>query len=182
MLGGVWAIVRWRDRLSRGRWHEASALALVLVLPFSSIGWALAAMGFASPTHEHERARTACLASSAFVPLAHLPPGLIAGPIDAGSHILALTPHSVLAAPYHRDNHGNRAALDAFLAPPGEAQSILRANNVQYVVNCSGFGELDALAKRAPNSLAMHIVTNTPPAWLKLLPLGGAYQVFVIRR
>ncbi len=182
LLGGAWAIVRWRDRLSLGRWHESSALALVLVLPFSSIGWALAAMGFASPTHEHERARTACLASSAFVPLAHLPPGLIAGPIDAGSHILALTPHSVLAAPYHRDNHGNRAALDAFLALPSEAQSILRANNVQYVVNCSGFGELDALAKRAPNSLAMHVVTNTPPAWLKLLPLGGAYQVFVIRR
>ena len=182
LLGGAWAIIRWRDRLSLGRWHESSALALVLVLPFSSIGWALAAMGFASPTHEHERARTACLASSAFVPLAHLPPGLIAGPIDAGSHILALTPHSVLAAPYHRDNHGNRAALDAFLALPSEAQSILRANNVQYVVNCSGFGELDALAKRAPNSLAMHVVTNTPPAWLKLLPLGGAYQVFVIRR
>jgi hypothetical protein len=181
LLGGVWAIVRWRDHLLRGRWHEASALALVLVLPFSSIGWALAAMGFANPTHEHERARTACLASSAFVPLAHLPPGLIAGPIDAGSHILAMTPHSVLAAPYHRDNHGNRAALDAFLVPPDEAQSILRANNVRYVVNCSGFGELDALAKRAPDSLAMHIVTNTPPAWLKLLPLGGTYQVFVIR-
>jgi hypothetical protein len=181
LLGGAWAIVRWRDRLSRGRWHEASALALVLVLPFSSIGWALAAMGFANPTHEHERARAACLASSAFVPLAHLPPGMVAGPIDAGSHILALTPHSVLAAPYHRDNHGNRAALDAFLAPPNEAQSILRANNVRYVVNCSGFGELEAWAKRAPNSLAMHIVTNTPPAWLKLLPLNGVYQVFVIR-
>jgi hypothetical protein len=52
---------------------------------------------------------------------------------------------------------------------------------VHYVVNCSGFGELEAWAKRAPNSLAMHIVTNTPPAWLKLLPLNGVYQVFVIR-
>jgi hypothetical protein len=179
LLGGAWAIVRSRDRLLQGRWHEASALALILALPFSSVGWALAAMGFPTPAHEH--ARTVCLASSAFVPLSHLPPGLIAGPIDAGSHILALTPHSVLAAPYHRDNHGNRAALDAFLAPSSEAQGILRANNVRYVVNCSGFGELEAWAKRAPDSLAMHIVTNTPPAWLKLLPLGGAYQVFVIR-
>ncbi|MEJ0050753.1 MAG: hypothetical protein WDN02_06035 [Methylovirgula sp.] len=181
LLGGAWAIARWRDRLSRGRWHEASALALILVLPFSSIGWALAAMGFPSPAQKQEHARAACLASSAFVPLAQLPPGLIAGPIDAGSHILALTPHSVLAAPYHRDNHGNRVALDAFLAAPAQAQSILRADNVRYVVNCSGFGEMKALAKRAPNSLAMHIVANTPPAWLAPFPSSGAYQVFVIR-
>jgi hypothetical protein len=181
LLGGIWAIVRWRDHLSRGRWHEASALALVLALPFSSVGWALAAMGFPSAAQKHEHARAACLASSAFTPLSQLPPGLIAGPIDAGSHILALTPHSVLAAPYHRDNHGNRAALDAFLAAPAKAQSILRANNVRYVVNCSGFGELEAWAKRAPDSLAMHIVTNTPPTWLTPLPQSGVYQVFVIR-
>ena len=103
-------IVQAKDYLKTTRWREAASLAFLLVLPFSSIGWALAtpASGGKAPDR-----RDACLATSAFADLARLPPGLVAGPIDAGSHILALTPHAVLAAPYHRDNHGNRIVLDA---------------------------------------------------------------------
>jgi hypothetical protein len=92
-----------------------------------------------------------------------------------------LTPHSVLAAPYHRNNHGNRTALDAFLAEPDVAQQILRANNVTYVAICPGLTETDALASRAPQSLAAALIHGEPPHWLKALPRNGAYQVFVIQ-
>ncbi|MEW6437466.1 MAG: hypothetical protein AB1508_09920 [Pseudomonadota bacterium] len=179
LLGGAWTIAKLNEHFARTRWREVAAFALLLVLPFSPIGWALVATTV--PDAPHEKARNACLATSAFAPLAQLPPGLIAAPIDLGSHILALTPHSVLAAPYHRDNHGNRVALDAFLAPPDAAQNILRADNVTYVVNCPGMGELNALAKRAPESLAARLVAGTPPAWLTLLPPRGLFQVFVIK-
>jgi len=179
LLGGAWIIAKLYARFAGTRWREASAFTLLLVLPFSPIGWALVATTVSDAPHE--KARNACLATSAFAPLVQLPPGLIAAPIDLGSHIVALTPHSALAAPYHRDNHGNRVALDAFLAPPHAAQGILRADKVTYVVNCPGMGELNALAKRAPESLAARIVAGMPPAWLAPLPQHGLFQVFVIK-
>jgi hypothetical protein len=92
-----------------------------------------------------------------------------------------LTPHSVLAAPYHRDNHGNRAALDAFLAEPRAAREILRADHVTYVATCSGLTETAALAARAPDGLAAALVSGAIPDWLRTLPHTGKYQVFVMR-
>lgn len=179
LLGAAWCLVRLRTALSATKWREAAMLVLALVLPFSPIGWALVLPADAAA--EKDKARASCLASEAFAPLASLPPGLVLAPIDAGSHMLALTPHSVLAAPYHRDNHGNRAALDAFLSEPNAAYQILSANHVTYVMTCSGLKETAALAKRAPHGLAAALIAGTPQAWLKPLPRNGLYQVFVIQ-
>ncbi|MGB2731079.1 MAG: hypothetical protein WA831_00735 [Methylovirgula sp.] len=179
LLGGTWCIIRLHDVLARTRWRAAAMLAFVLVLPFSSIGWALVMTR--DPEAATRADRAACLASAAFAPLAGLPPGVVLAPIDAGSHLLALTPHSVLAAPYHRDNHGNRAALDAFLSDPQTARQILRANRVTYVMTCSGLNETAALAARAPHGLAAALIRGTPPDWLRALPRNGKYQVFVMR-
>ncbi len=179
LLGGAWCIVRLHDTLMTTRWRAAAMLAFVLVLPFSPIGWALALTQDSAAARREGRA--ACLASPAFAPLAELPPGLVLAPIDAGSHLLALTPHSVLAAPYHRNNHGNRAALDAFLAEPDVARQILRANHVTYVMTCAGLNETGALAARAPNGLAATLIRGETPNWLKPLPRKGPFQVFVIQ-
>jgi hypothetical protein len=177
LLGSSWAIVQFQNYVKSTRWRVASSLVFLAIVPFSSFGWALALPGGdGSPDR-----RNACLATSAFASLAQLPPGLVAGPIDAGSHLLALTPHSVLAAPYHRDNRGNRIVLDALLAPPDRAQDILKEAHVAYVVNCAGLGEYKALAARAPTSLAARIVQGSPPAWLAPLPHSGPYQVFVMK-
>jgi len=179
LLGAAWCIVRLHEVLSGTKWREAAMLAFVLVLPFSPIGWVLVLPADSDAAKEKERA--ACLASAAFAPLAALPPGIVLAPIDAGSHMLALTPHSVLAAPYHRDNHGNRAALDAFLSDPETARQILRANHVTYVMTCPGLKETDALARRAPHGLAAALMAGTTPDWLQPLARNIPYQVFVMK-
>jgi hypothetical protein len=179
LLGGAWCIVRLREILMTTKWREAAMLTFVLVVPFSPIGWALA-LTEDSQTAKHED-RAACLASAAFAPVAELPPGVVLAPIDAGSHLLALTPHSLLAAPYHRNNHGNRAALDAFLSDPDVAAQILHANHVTYVMICAGLNETGALAVRAPHGLAAALIAGKTPKWLKPLPRNGPFQVFVIQ-
>lgn len=179
LLGAAWAIIQLYEILAATKWRAAAKLVFVLVLPFSPIGWALVlTQDSQAATRE---ARSACLASAAFAPLAELPPGIVLAPIDAGSHILALTPHGVLAAPYHRNNAGNRAALGAFLADPPAAREILRANRVRYVAICPGLAETAALAARAPDGLAASLLRGETPDWLTALPRDGAYQVFVIR-
>jgi hypothetical protein len=87
----------------------------------------------------------------------------------------------VLAAPYHRNNHGNRAALDAFLSEPQAARQILRANRVTYVITCPGLNETRALAARAPQGLAAALDAGVVPDWLEPLPHKGPYHVFVMK-
>ena len=179
LLGGVWCIVTLRGAVAGTKWRELASLSFCLALPFSAIGWA-----FVVPTksmNTHWSKNGGCLASSAFAPLAKLPPGLVAAPIDAGSHILALTPQSVLAAPYHRNNIGNRAMLDAMLASPADARAILAAHHVTYVMTCKSLTETATLAARAPHGLAAALYSDHVPGWLALLPKAGSYQVYVMR-
>ncbi len=179
LFGGVWCILGLRDALTRTKWREAAMLAFCLVLPFSTVGWALVIPTKSDGADWHEG--SGCLTSSAFAPLAQLPAGLVAAPIDAGSHMLAFTPHSVLAAPYHRDNIGNRAWIDAMLATPKDARAILMAHHVTYVMTCAGLKETEVLAARAPHGFAAALIANHVPAWLKPLPNDGPYHAFVIQ-
>ncbi|MHB8883652.1 MAG: hypothetical protein ACYC5H_00970 [Methylovirgula sp.] len=179
LFGGVWCIIALRDALTATKWRELASLSFCLALPFSAIGWALVV-----PTksmNAHWSKDSGCLASSGFAPLAKLPPGLVAAPIDAGSHMLALTPLSVLAAPYHRNNIGNRAMLEAMLASPADAHAILAAHHVTYVMTCKSLTETAALAARAPHGLAAALYSGHVPGWLALLPKAGPYQVYVMR-
>ena len=67
---------------------------------------------FSRPEH------AACLKTENYAPLANLPRGLIAADIAFGPFLLALTPHSVLAGPYHRLSAGIIAVHEVFSAPP----------------------------------------------------------------
>jgi hypothetical protein len=185
-FGGAWVIVTLREKLAVTRWHATAILSLCLVLPFSTVGWALVTPGKSDQRDWKEG--TGCLNTAAFAPLAKLPPGLIAGPVDAGSHLLAFTPHSVLAAPYHRDNDGNRTMMDAMLAAPDDAHAILTAHHVTYVVTCASLTETEALAHRAPHGLAAALNSNHIPPWLHPLQSAmpslqnnGPYHVFVVQ-
>jgi hypothetical protein len=124
----------------------------------------------------------ACLEASALAPLASLAPARIAAPIDLGAHLLAFTPHSVLAAPYHRDNHGDRIVVDAFLASPAQAERLLRDAGVDLVLWCAGGATASALETRAPAGLAAALAHGEAPAFLTQIPLPETpVRVFALR-
>ena len=56
--------------------------------------------------------------------------------ISYGPFLLALTPHSAMAAPYHRLSHGIVTAHRALAAPPAQARDILRRSGATYVMTC----------------------------------------------
>lgn len=151
----------------------------VICLAVSPIGLTLALHS------EHEaprRPRRACLEAKAFASLAALAPARIVAPIDMGAHLLAFTPHSVFAAPYHRDNHGNRLAVDAFLAPPQEAEGLLREAHADLVLWCAGGETASELVERAPSGFAAALANGDIPPWLAKIPLEGTpFHVFALR-
>jgi hypothetical protein len=163
----------------RAKVRTAVLWSFFALLPFASIPWAMAIGDEKPPKKPSED----CHASAAFAPLAVLPPGLILAPIDAGSHLLAFTPHSVLAAPYHRNNHGNKVALEAFLASPDNARTIVIASGAKYLAVCAGLGETSVLGERDPHDLASAITNGRIPDWL--VPVSAAntpYKIFTVQR
>ena len=182
LLGGAWAVAC-AVTVARGRASlPYGGLAAGLLLVFSSVGWAFVPM----PAMSSERAAElgggqACRDAVALAPLAELPAGLAFAPIDLGSHLLAETRLSVVAAPYHRDVRGNRAVLQGFLASPDEAHHLVAAARADYVVLCPGSVQTTVMIKAAPDGLAAALAAGRVPDWLKPVPLGPTpYRVYAV--
>jgi len=112
-----------------------------------------------------------CMAPATLDRLATLPAGTMIAPIDAGAYLLGATRHRVLAAPYHRNNLGNRAAYDFWLSRPDAALGIARKWQADYVLVCpDAFGSID-LKVEGPGGLAMLLDAGQPPAWLAPVPM-----------
>ena len=166
--------------------YSASTRALlagVLCLGVSPVGLAIVL-----PEEENKTAVTeaepkgerTCLKPEVLEPLARLKPARVAASFDLGPYLLAYTPHSVFAGPYHRANHGNRLIVDAFLAPPPEAERILRSAGAALVLWCPG--EAAGFAKRAPDGLAAALARGEVPAFLTPSPVSNEpLLVFAVR-
>lgn len=116
-----------------------------------------------------------CYEVGAYRALAELPAGLVLADINLGPFILAHTPHSALAAPYHRMSWGILAAHQALGSPPDRAEAEVRALKVRYIVECG------ALIRVGPGSFEAALRRGPPPAWLRLLsPAGAALQIFEV--
>ena len=170
-LGGVAATLWLHDRLTAIGRSRLAALSVAAILPFSATGWALA-LSSAAPD-ESRSDKAACLAPTAYTPLAAISPGLIMAPIDLGAYLLAFTPHAAVAAPYHRNNAGNRTSLDIFLASPDRAEMLFAASGARYLVVCNGMSDMRAVPDQASEGLAMTLAEGRVPPWLRAIPLTG---------
>jgi hypothetical protein len=192
---GVWVAIAAALALSLALQQErllaiwrAGVAAFAELSCCSSFGVALALPEFEPPAGAKNspdmawRRPNACLDSASYEPLAVLPPGLAVAPIPAGSYLTAHTKVSVLGAPYHRNNHGNRAALDILRSRPAVAENLARKARAKYVLLCWGT-PADVAADRAmgPDGLAAQLSQNKVPGWLRRLNVDGtifrAYEI-----
>jgi hypothetical protein len=115
-----------------------------------------------------------CFRSANVSRLAALPPGLVAAELDLGPFIVALSPHRVVAAPYHRLSKSillNTAILNG---TPDEALRTMRTLGVDYVALCA-----DAKDVGKPESppaenttLQSRLLRGVPVGFLHELDLG----------
>ncbi len=160
----------------------AGVLRVAAIVPFSTLFWGVATPdSLAAWDTPKGFDYDSCRAPAGFAALAQKPAALVAAPVDLGPHLLAFTPHSVLAAPYHRNSVGNRRAIDVFLAVPEEARALALASGAAYLAYCDGLVQADVMARRAPGGLAGALRRGERFEWLVPLPGAGALQVYEIR-
>jgi hypothetical protein len=81
----------------------------------------------------------ACVAPAVYHTLAALKPGLVLAHLDLGPTILADTPHSIIAAPYHRADAAIRFNQEIMEGPRDVDASRVIDRGVDYVVVCTGY-------------------------------------------
>ena len=187
---GAWLIAAARARYLGGAkpwgaagmlasWISFAGLALFVIIGFVITpfqGRAVAAVGQAQADQAQ------CLMPKSFAALAAMPTQRIMAPIDLGSHILLNTPHSVVAAPYHRAQRGLLDAFHFFNQPIGEARDILRNRAITLVVICPAMPELGGLPDSAENSFVKLFAGNRLPDWLKDVSApGAALKIYAVQ-
>jgi hypothetical protein len=166
---------------------RSALIAALLVSPIALIGagkavaWTANQATGAQPPVVISDGPGTCRLPADYAPLARLPKGLVLAFIDAGPMILMETPHSALAAPFHRNLKGNTAMFDVFLGRPEEAAARMAARGVDYVAFCPGAPERHNYAVAAPEGLAAALGRGEIPETLERIPLEGT-GVMVLRR
>jgi len=113
----------------------------------------------------------ACFAFDSYRPLARLAAGVVATNVRYGPFVLALTPHSVLAAPYHRLSAAILTNHHALAATPEEARAVLLDTPATYVVICRHGSPLGFGAAERTDSLWARLQAGAVPDWLE--PVAG---------
>ena len=122
-----------------------------------------------------------CDAAAASALLARQSRGTVAAPIDLGPYLLATTPHDVLAAPYHRNNAGNRAVYRLMLLSEPAAAAWAQRVKVTYLLGCpAAFAELGSPPR---GSLLAALAAGRTPSWLnRLSPDDAETVMFAVSR
>lgn len=171
---GAWLIVAARGRYLAERKVLPTIGLLGSWIAFAGVAAALlvALVLLAMPGYGQTQAqrdsdqRQKCLIASAFDELAVRPPARIMTFIDLGAHVLAYTPHAVVAAPYHRNQQGVRDTFEFFNQPLDRARSILDERGITLVVICPQMPETKGLADAAKDSFVKLYARNALPDWL----------------
>ena len=128
--------------------------------------------------------RQICFRNASYAALAKLPAGLVVADIDHGPFVLALTPHPVLAAPYHRLSAGIIDTHRMFASPPDEARRVAVRVGARDLALCgqrapSGLSDGDRDA-----SLWGRLQAGDVPDWLAAEPAaaGAAFRFYRVRR
>jgi hypothetical protein len=86
-------------------------------------------------------ANARCRTLPALEPLNELPPALIFTMVDLGPRIIAVTHHSVIAGPYHRNGAAILDIHHAMDGSPERFRAIAAAHHATYLLVCPGFPE-----------------------------------------
>jgi len=127
--------------------------------------------------------RTACSDTATISALANLPPGLVLADLDLGPYVVALTPHRVVMAPYHRLDHSIVTGLRLLGERPETAEAELRRLGVTYVIACAASEKSPGgqTASPAREGLQNAVASGKVPDYLVRVPLPEVPALRVYR-
>jgi hypothetical protein len=99
--------------------------------------------------------------------LSAVPRGLVLAPLFYGPTVLKLSPHDVVAGPYHRNGKAILDTIHAMRRSPAEAKVIIDERGVDYVAVCAVSLETATATHKAPEGLVANLNAGKAPPWLQ---------------
>ena len=97
--------------------------------------------------------------------------------VDLGPRLIAVTHHSVIAGPYHRNG---KAILDLHHAYDGNEatfRDVARRHGTRYFLLCPDFPEGTIYRARSPGGMYDRLEKGQIPAWLKPVELKSGFAL-----
>jgi hypothetical protein len=122
-------------------------------------------------------ANAKCATIPALAPIGHLAPATIFTFVDLSPRLIALTHHSAIAGPYHRNGPAILDVHHFFRGSAGEAEQIIRKHNARYVLICPNSSESTIYKAEKPKGFYAQLAKGIVPGWLKrvTLPTDSPY-------
>ncbi|MET0248389.1 MAG: hypothetical protein ABW164_01520 [Sphingobium sp.] len=192
----VLLILRGRPAVRAAAWAAAALLTVAIcaypLWPKAQAAWAEITGNKPKPWRPAANARTAaikkangqCRTLPALEILDQLPPATIFTMVDMGPRLIAMTHHSAVAGPYHRNE---KAILDihhAFDRPARDFRAIAAAHHATYLLVCPNFPEGTIYSSRSPRGFYADLMRGTVSGWLHRVTLKTGmtlpYQLYRI--
>lgn len=121
-----------------------------------------------------------CPTLAALRPIAKLPPATIFTFVDIGPRLIAMTPHSAIAGPYHRNGRAILDVYHVFRGTPETARLVIEAHGARYLLICLNSPEATNHRRFAPKGLYAQLEKGIVPAWLTpvALPADSPYRMW----
>ena len=164
---------------SNSRWMAVRVVGVVLV--------ALAGLGALVPLFADRlpgspssasaravnRANRACVSVAALRPVARQPQGRVFSYVDLGPRLIALTRHSAVAGPYHRNDPAIADVMKAFRGDADQAHRIIvEEYRSDYLLVCPNMSTATIFSSEAPRGFYVQLVRGQVPDWLEPIDLG----------
>ncbi|WP_240320793.1 AcrB/AcrD/AcrF family protein [Sphingomonas crusticola] len=128
-----------------------------------------------------DMANRRCPTLPALRPIGALPPATILTFIDLGPRLIAVTHHSAIAGPYHRNGGDILDVQHSFRATdPEVAHEVMRRHSAGLLLICPGLSESTVYGSEAPKGFYVQLVKGKVPNWLAPmeLPKGSPYRLW----
>jgi hypothetical protein len=121
---------------------------------------------------------------AALRPIALQPKGYVLTHVDLGPRLIAVTHHTAIAGPYHRNDGDIVDTMRAFRGTAEEARRTVERRGVDYVLICPNLSETTIYASHAKNGFYVQLVRGQVPGWLQpvTLPANSPYRMWRVKR
>lgn len=123
---------------------------------------------------EADRQPRRCTTLPALAQLDRLPAATMLTFIDLGPRLIAMTRHSAVAGPYHRNGDAILDVQHSFRATsPEVAHAVMKRRGATMLLLCPGMAESTIYKARAPHGFYTQLMDGKIPGWLEPVELPG---------
>ena len=122
-----------------------------------------------------------CMTLPALAQINALPTATMLTFVDLGPRLIAMTRHSAIAGPYHRNGAAILDVHHAFRSPsPEVAHDVMKRRGATMLLLCPGMAESTIYQARARGGFYMQLLAGEVPAWLKpvALPANSPFKLW----